>query len=173
LACKQSSGRTARHHHINDLIWRGLVRAGIPSSKEHSGLSRSDGKRPDGMTLIPWQAGKSLIWVVTVADTLASSHLPVTSQQTGGAAESASSRKETKYAELARSYLFMPVACETLGPINSKGRDFLSELGRRMTAMTGDIRESSYLFQRISVAVQRFNCICFQGSFVTPPETES
>jgi len=123
--------------------------------------------------LIPWQAGKTLIWDVTVADTLAASHLPVTSQQTGGAAENASDRKETKYSELARSHVFVPIACETLGPISSKARDFLSDLGRRITSVTGDVREGSYLFQRISVAIQRFNCVCFKGSFVTPPDIES
>ena len=166
-------GRTARHHYLNDLIGRRLIRAGIPSIKEPSGLSRTDGKRPDGMTLIPWQAGKNLIWDVTVADTLAASHLSTTSQQSGGAAESASDRKEAKYAELARSYTFAPLAYETLGPIGSKCIDFLSELGRRIASVTGDPREASHLFQRWSVAIQRFNCACFKGSFVTPPDTES
>ena len=173
LACRQSSGRTARHHHLNDVIWRALSRAGIPSSKEPSGLSRSDGKRPDGMTLIPWQGGKSLLWDVTVADTLAVSHLPITSRQPGAAAENASDRKEVKYAELARAHIFMPVAFETLGPIGVKATDFLSELGRRISAVTHDLREVSYLFQRVSVAIQRFNGVCFRGSFIAPPDTES
>jgi len=106
LACKQSSGRTVRHPHINDLVWHSLLRAGIPSSKEPSGLSRSDGKRPDGITLIPWQAGKTFMWDVTVIDTLANSYLSINrevgigylsdSQQSGGASKSASSRKEAK-----------------------------------------------------------------------------
>ena len=38
----------------------------IPAIKESQGLSRSDGKRPDGLTLTPWQAGKALPWDVTV-----------------------------------------------------------------------------------------------------------
>ena len=62
----------ARHHNIIDLIYWDLIRAGVPSTKEPSGLSRTDGKRPDGLTLIPWQWAKSLIWDVTVADMLAS-----------------------------------------------------------------------------------------------------
>ena len=114
LACRRSSGRMARHHHINDIIWRGLTRAGIPSTKEPSGLSRTDGKRPDGLTLIPWQGGRSLIWDVTIADTLAASQLSTTSTTVGGAADIAAERKEVKYAELTNSYLFIPVACETL-----------------------------------------------------------
>ena len=165
LACKQSAGRIARHHHINDLIWRGLSRAGVPSTKEPAGLSRTDGKRPDGITLIPWQAGRSLIWDVTVADSLATSHLPITSQQAGGAAESASDRKETKYTELARSNILVPISFERLGPISFKATD-LSDLGRRITLVTGDSRESNHLFQRISVAIQRYNCVRFRASFV-------
>jgi len=35
-------------------------------SIEPVGISRRDGKRPDGMTQIPWRSGKLLIWDVTV-----------------------------------------------------------------------------------------------------------
>jgi hypothetical protein len=90
----------------------------------------------------------------------------------GGAAEAAAERKDSKYAELARSHIFVPVACETLGPFSSKAIDFLSDLGRRISLVSGDVREGSFLFQRISVAVQRFNCVCFKGTFITP-DTES
>src|SRR6218665_2935563 len=54
--------------------------------KEPPGLLRSDGKRPDGLTLIPWQAGRSLIWDATVIDTLAASYLPATAATAGAAA---------------------------------------------------------------------------------------
>ena len=67
----------------------------------------------------------------------------------------------------------MPIAFETLGPIGVKASDFLSELGRRISLVTGDSREVSYLFQRVSVAIQRFNGVCFRGSFIAPPDTES
>ena len=61
LVCKRAPGRTVRHHHLNDVIARSVASAGVPVSKKPSGLSRSDGKRPDGLTLIPWRAGRSLI----------------------------------------------------------------------------------------------------------------
>ena len=40
------------------------------------GLLRSDNKRPDGVTLIPWKQGKCLAWDVTMPDTYGQSHLP-------------------------------------------------------------------------------------------------
>src|SRR6218665_2648646 len=66
-------GRIARHSAINDIIHRTLSNAGIPSIKEPPGLLRTDGRRPDGLTMIPWYAGRHLVWDATVVDTLASS----------------------------------------------------------------------------------------------------
>ena len=43
--------------------------------KEPSGLSRTDGKRPDGVTLVPWKSGRCVTWDVTVTDTLAQSYV--------------------------------------------------------------------------------------------------
>ena len=156
-----------RHFFINDLIFQALNRAGIPSVKEPAGLSRSDGKRPDGLTRIPWQAGRSAIWDVTVTDTLATSYLSSSSTVAGGAAERAAQRKEEKYTTLSLSYTFIPIAIETMGPIGSKAAIFLQELGRRLSTVTGDPRESMFLFQRVSVAVQRFNAVCFRDAFCT------
>jgi hypothetical protein len=173
LACRRSSGRTPRHHTINDLVWRALVRADVPAIKEPAGLLRSDGKRPDGLTQIPWQAGRCMTWDVTVTDTLAQSYLDTTSTVAGGAAEGAASRKEIKYQALANTHTFIPLAFETLGPINAKGITFFNELGRRLTAISGDSRETSYLYQRLSIAIQRFNSICFHGSFSQQADTDS
>src|SRR6218665_3144987 len=51
LSCSLGPGRTARHVNLNELICRSLVHAGIPATKEPMGLSRTDGKRPYGLTL--------------------------------------------------------------------------------------------------------------------------
>ena len=93
-------------------------------------IIRIDGKRPDRLTLIPWQGGKPLTWDVTVVSTLADSYLHSTSHSAGSAAESASIRKESKYSSLPPEYLFQPVAIETLGPLNASAVNFLSEVGR-------------------------------------------
>ena len=73
LLCKLSASKHARHNIINDLIARAVTLADIPCVKEPQGLSRSDGKRLDGMTLIPWKAGKCALWDVTVIDIVAQS----------------------------------------------------------------------------------------------------
>ena len=171
LACRRSAGRSTRHHVINDLVWRALSRADVPAVKEPDGLLRSDGKRPDGLTLIPWQGGRCMTWDVTVTDTLAESYLATTSTIAGAAAEGAASRKELKYQALSATHTFIPLAFETLGPINSKGISFLGELGRRLATRSGDKRETAFLFQRLSIAVQRFNSIAIHGSF--PPQADS
>jgi hypothetical protein len=158
----------SRHQQLNDLLWRALVRARIPAVKEPSGLARSDGKRPDGMSLIPWRVGRCLIWDVTVSDTLAPSYLALTSITTGSAAEGAASRKIAKYADLALTRCFVPLAIETLGPICESGVSLLDDLGGRLTSVTGDPRERAFLYQRLSVAIQRGNSICFTNSFCPP-----
>ena len=165
LSCKRSAGRSARHNYINDIIHRALVRAGVSSVKEPVGLSRTDGKRPDGLTLVPWQAGRCAVWDVTVTNTLAASYLSSTSITAGSAAELAATRKEEKYIELSADHIFIPIAIETLGPLCSKALVFLRELGKRLTRVTDDPRESQFLFQRLSVAIQRFNAVCFLGTF--------
>ena len=52
--CKQSTGRVEHNFAVNDIIWRALVKADIPSSNEPPGLLRDDDKRPDGATLVLW-----------------------------------------------------------------------------------------------------------------------
>jgi len=54
LICKQAPSRIVRHYVMNDIIFRLLSSAGIPASKKPTGLTRLDGKHPDGLTLVPW-----------------------------------------------------------------------------------------------------------------------
>ena len=130
---------------------RALVRANIPSVLEPSGLSRGDGKRPDGMTPIPWQGEQNVTWdvTVTVTDTVADSYLHFSAACAGSAAKGAASRKEFKYAAFDHSYNFIPLAFEICEPINDKGTKFRQELGRRLRTLSDDPRDSVFLRQRI------------------------
>src|SRR6218665_2415516 len=138
LSCGLGTGRIARHATINDIISRGLTQAGMPNIKKPPGLSRTDGKRPDGLTLIPWRGGRRLVWDGTIIDTIAPSYAP--KAVAGAAVELAATRKITNYDHLLDSHQFVPIAFETLGLINNSGIDFIKDLGKRLTLNTGDIR---------------------------------
>jgi hypothetical protein len=60
----------------------------------------------------------------------------------------------------------------TLGPISVQSLSFLREVGRRLSRATDDARESAFLFQRTSVAIQRFNAVCVTGTLGTQADTE-
>ena len=108
LSCKRSSGCATRHQQVNDAIWRALKRADVPPTKEPAGLLRGDEKRPDGLTLVPWQSGRRLTWDVSGVDTLANSYTPTTSMTSCGTAVAAATRKRPKYAEIIQSHHFVP-----------------------------------------------------------------
>jgi len=165
LSCKKSSARISRHAAINDVVHRGFIRASIPAVKEPAGLLRSDGKRPDGATQIPWQSGKCMSWDVTVTDTLAPSYVARSATSASSAAERAASNKVIKYTQILASHDFTPLAIETLGPINASGLTLLSQLCRRISAVSGDTRKTSFLLQRISVTLQRFNSLALSCTF--------
>ena len=84
----------------------------------------------------------------------------------GEVAELAAARKCEKYAELSTAYTFLPIAVETLGPMNESAYRFFEGLGRRICYVTGDIRDVSFIFQRLSVTIQRFNAALYCKTFV-------
>jgi len=96
---------------------------------------------------------------------LADSYVELAAQEAGSAAELAATRKLAKYYVLGTQYDFQPVAVETLGPLDESSCEFLNNLGRKIGDNTGDDRSTSFLFQRISVLVQRFNAVLLNDSF--------
>jgi hypothetical protein len=73
--------------------------------------------------------------------------------------------KNTKYTQIAMVHHFVPLAFETMGPVNADGLAFISALGQALSTMNDDARETSYLHQRISIMIQRFNAVAFRGAF--------
>ena len=157
LSCLRSAGRLPRHAHLNEVVRRGLVSAGIPAILEPVGLDRGDGKRPDGLTLFPYSGGMCLIWDATCTDTFADSALIQAALEPGAAASAAEARKIRHYSSLSSRYKFTPVAAETSGVLGPATSGFIKELGRLITARTGDRRETEWLLQRLSIAIVRGN----------------
>ena len=63
------------------------------------------------------------------------------------------------------SYLFQPIAFETLGAINNYGISFIHAIGRRLSQSSAERRATEFFFQRLSVSLQRFNAVAFRGCF--------
>ena len=164
LSCRQSEGRHYRHAAINNIVYRAMSAAKIPSRLEPSGLSRSDGKRPNGVSVVPWRNGKLLIWDATSPDTFAPSYSSLASADAGLVAARAEELKEAKYALLVPHHIFTPVAIETGGVVGPQSLAFIQELGRRLELVTGDANSFVHLLQRLSIAVQRGNAASVLGS---------
>ena len=103
---------------------------------EPRGLYRTDGKRPNGVTMIPWEMGKQLVWDVTVVDALAPSRLDQGSLcNPGTTATEAEARKIEKYRKLIdNGYIFQPVALEVQGSLGESSEIFITRSARRSTS---------------------------------------
>ena len=130
LSCLKSAGRRSRHDAINDLIKHSLVSAGFPSVLEPTGTCLEDGRRPDGMTMIPFSKGKALLWDATCVDTYATSHLNLSSVTAGAAASEAEIKKQNKYRSLSNDCNFVAVGVETSGVLGKQRSQFIKRLGR-------------------------------------------
>ena len=130
------------------------------------GLYRTDGKRPDGVTMIPWEMGKQLVWDVTVVDALARSSLYQGSLcNPGTTATEAEARKIEKYRELIDSgYIFQPVALEVQGSLGESSEIFITRPFKMLCRSHDDQRAGSFLKQRISMALQIGNAACVLGT---------
>ena len=93
----------SRHHRysaLNNIIHRALTTAGIPSRLEPAGVSRVDGKRRDGITVVPWKQRKLLVLDATCSDTFASFYVDDAARGVGNVATAAEARKKAKYSHL-------------------------------------------------------------------------
>ena len=67
------------------------------------------------MTRAPWSQGRSLVWDVTVVDTVAQSYVKTTRSTAGAAADQAEEFKMQKYRILSDRYHFKPLGFEMFG----------------------------------------------------------
>ena len=166
LSCLKSAGRSFQHTAINTIIQRALSAGNIPSRLEPSGLYRSDGKRPDEITIAPWERGRTLIWDATCIDTFAPSYIHTAVKEAGLVAEIAEIRKRKKYEALSAVHVFTPITVETSGVFGPETRCFLHKLASRMRPVTNEEKSHFYLTQQLSVAIQRGNALFILGTHV-------
>jgi len=105
-------------------------------------LSRDDGKRSDGLSVVQWKAGRCLVWDFTCPDTFAASHLNRAITGAGAIATDAEAKKKLKYSRLSATHRFILLAIESARALREDAADFLQELGRRIGAVTGEPRST-------------------------------
>lgn len=116
---------------MNDLLKRSLAPAKIPSLLEPTGIARSNGRRLDGISVMPWRNGLTLVWDATCP---VHSPIPTAAKEAGLMANQAEKAKS-------RSTPFSVLATiETSGVFKPEGIAFIEELGRRIRAETGETR---------------------------------
>jgi len=71
---------------------------------------------------------------------------------------------------LANSFIFQPIAIESHCASTLCALSFLTTLGERLTGSSVDLREISYLLQRLSAIIQRFNSVLIHESIVSADE---
>ncbi|XP_037027893.1 uncharacterized protein LOC119068426 isoform X2 [Bradysia coprophila] len=155
LHCKNNAGKFFRHAELNRTLHTGLASINRSSLLEPPGLFRDDGKkRPDGITYTAWEKGKALVWDATCADSLAASNMAGRTKTPGMA----------KYSKLKRNYHFVAFAVESLGPWAKESVDLLNKIGANLIRTTGEPKSRTYLFQRVSLAIQHRNAMCIISS---------
>ena len=80
-------------------------------------------------------------------DTYAESHITNTSTTPGAAAHRAAQKKTDKYANMSSPDVFYPFAVETAGAWHEMAIELTQEIGRHVTTVTEDTRETTFLFQ--------------------------
>ena len=77
----------------------------------------------------------------------------------GSAAAGREDKKVEKYSNLS-DYHFVPVGIETYGAYGPQGFKLVKQIGKKIQEATGEKLATFYLFQSISMAIQRGNAAC-------------
>ena len=104
-------------------------------------------------------------------DTFAASHLTTTSSQYGSAANSSAMSKTQKYANLAQTHIFTPIAIEKTGATNHQASEPITEIGRRITEITGEVRIPSTSSNKCPWQYSAETCSASQG--LSSPRTHN
>ena len=116
FSCHFSTGCHFHHAMLNDIVYRALSFANVPSRLEPTGLN-------DRITLVPWSNGRLLVWDATCVDTFTPSHPSIAASEVCAAANQAEQTKIKKYSyitsHLYHSFTLLPLKlleCAALAP---------------------------------------------------------
>ena len=136
-----------------------------PLTVEPTGLSRSDGKRPDGVTIASCMEDRPHACMGCFLHRHICHISPSTDCHRGkSCAGLTEQRKRNKYESLARTNNFIPVVVETSGAFGTEALDLFAEIGRRIHAITHEAKSRAILIQQMFVALQCGNAALVLGT---------
>ena len=161
LGCPKTSDRIARHNLLRDVLFDSAVSAALGPVREEKSLLPGRAARPGDIFLRHWSGGKDCAWDVTVANSLAPSHVAGAAAEAGSALRKACERKVNGAAEACREQgiVFLPLAVETLGGLHKTAVQQMKRLAAALARHTGQDKSiaTSHLFQRYSLNLMRGN----------------
>jgi NADH:ubiquinone oxidoreductase subunit F (NADH-binding) len=83
--------------------------------------------------------------------------------EVGSSAAGREDKKVEKYSNLLDNYHFVPVGIETCGTCSPQGIKQVKQIGKKIQDATGEKLSTLYLFQSISIAIQKGNAVCMMG----------
>ena len=164
LTCRHGTGRHARHSEVNSRIQHALQSAGVAATLEPIGLNLTDGKRPDGCTILPFTRGKEMAWDATVCHTCAPTYIAAASTKARSVAETAEGHKDQKYRPLSDRVLFRAVGLETFGAFGPSAIALFDDIAARIQAHQNTSGTRARLFRQIAAAIQLGNAACILES---------
>jgi hypothetical protein len=66
---------------------------------------------------------------------------------------------------ISSNYIFKSLAFESLGPWCKEAIDFINVIGKRLIVESRDSKSKKFLFERISLAIQRGNAASIRSTF--------
>ena len=160
LACRKSAPRQQRRSHLNDIMWRAMKRAQIPVSqraRRPASARRQTPRRHHNPAVVEGKAAGM------------GRHSPRHVCRRPRQQHSHGNRSCSQPCRRQLDQQIQPTICNAhlhfSGHWYHQAVELVQELGRLATIITGDSRETTYLFQQLSVALQKGNAVSFQNTF--------
>ena len=162
LHCHDDHGmKSGRHDRIRDAIFAAAQRASLNPQKELPGLIPGSLSRPADIFVNNWADGRKIAFDVSVTSPTQEAVVLQAADHPAAAIEARKLSKNRVHFDNCRNQgvFFQPLVVESFGGWDSDALKFLKELGRQEARRWGkdSALEIKFLFQKLSVALQRGN----------------
>ena len=166
MSCATTSDRIIKHDTVCDIVAGKGKEAGLHTQREVRNIVPDSRARPGDVVMYNWEGGRTVALDITVVSPVAETVVREAADEGGAAAAAAELLKDDKALEACaqQDIDFLPLALESFGGWGKLALTFFRKLGRLIAQRSGrpESLETRYMFQSMSVALQRGNAIMIQ-----------